>query len=91
MSLDEAVATRLRSELLALTTRTRVTTLFVTHDLEEAVQLGDRLFFLSDRPARIVFERLLPPRGERSKDVIASISAEMRARMAQAAAGVGEA
>src|SRR6201999_2837599 len=44
VSLDEAVATRLRSELVALTTRTKVTTLFVTHDLEEAVQLGDHLF-----------------------------------------------
>ena len=65
--------------------RTKVTTLFVTHDLEEAVELGDRLFFLSDRPARIIFEKVLPPRGERSKDVIASISEEMRALVAQAA------
>jgi ABC-type nitrate/sulfonate/bicarbonate transport system ATPase subunit len=85
VSLDEAVATRLRSELLALTARTRVTTLFVTHDLEEAVELGDRLFFLSDRPARIIFEKVLPPRGTRSKDVIASISEEIRALVAQAA------
>jgi ABC-type nitrate/sulfonate/bicarbonate transport system ATPase subunit len=86
VSLDEAVATRLRSELVALTTRTRVTTLFVTHDIEEAVEVGDRLFFLSDRPARIIFEKVLPPRGARSKDVIASISEEMRARIMQAAA-----
>jgi ABC-type nitrate/sulfonate/bicarbonate transport system ATPase subunit len=88
VSLDEAVATRLRSELLALTARTRVTTLFVTHDLEEAVELGDRLFFLSDRPARIIFEKVLPPRGARSTDVIASISEEMRALVAQAAIDV---
>jgi ABC-type nitrate/sulfonate/bicarbonate transport system ATPase subunit len=85
VSLDETVATRLRNELVALTMRTKVTTLFVTHDLAEAVQLADRLFFLSDRPARILFEKSLPPpRGSRSKDVITSISDEMRARVSRA-------
>jgi NitT/TauT family transport system ATP-binding protein len=89
VSLDETVAGRLRDELVALTTRTRVTTLFVTHDLEEAVQLADRLFFLSDRPTRIMLEKTLPPpRGARSRDVVAAISAEMRALVAQAVTGV---
>jgi ABC-type nitrate/sulfonate/bicarbonate transport system ATPase subunit len=88
VSLDETVAARLRDELVALTTRTKATTLFVTHDLTEAIQLADRLFFLSDRPARIVVERSLPPpRGSRSKELIASISDEMRALVSQAAAG----
>ena len=87
VSLDEAVATRLRNELVALTTRTKVTTLFVTHDLAEAIQLADRLFFLSDRPARIIAEKSLPPpRGTRSGDVIASISDEMRLLVSQATA-----
>ena len=46
----------------------RVTTLLVTHDLAEAIQLADRLFFLSDRPARVMLEKSLPPpRGTRSK------------------------
>lgn len=91
VSLDEAVADRLRSELMALTTRTSVTTLLVTHRLEEAVQLADRLFFLSDRPAHIIFEKaLLLPRGTRSKDVIASISEEMRVLVARAATGTGQ-
>ena len=88
VSLDEAVADRLRDELVALTTRTKVTTLFVTHDLEEAVQLADRLFFLSDRPTRIILEKALPPpRGARSRDAVASISQEMRALVAQAVTG----
>ena len=85
VSLDDAVATRLRNELVALTTRTRTTTLFVTHDLAEAIQLADRLFFLSDRPTRIISEKTLPPpRGTRSGDVIASISDEMRLLVSQA-------
>jgi ABC-type nitrate/sulfonate/bicarbonate transport system ATPase subunit len=86
VSLDEATASRLRNELVALTTRTRATTLFVTHNLAEAIQLADRLFFLSDRPAHIIAEKTLPPpRGKRSKDVIASISDEIRILLAQAA------
>lgn len=79
VSLDEVVAARLREELLALTTRTKITTLLVTHDLAEAVQLADRLFFLSDRPTRIVSEQALPPpRGSRTTGMVASISEEMR-------------
>ena len=90
VSLDEATASRLRSELVALTTRTKVTTLFVTHDLSEAIQLADRLFFLSERPTRIIAEKTLPPpRGTRSKDVIAAIGDEMRAVLAEAAAEAG--
>jgi ABC-type nitrate/sulfonate/bicarbonate transport system ATPase subunit len=91
VSLDETTAARLRSELMELTTRTSVTTLLVTHRLEEAVQLADRLFFLSDRPAHIILEKpLLLPRRTRSKEVIASISEEMRALMARAAIDAGQ-
>ena len=90
VSLDEAVADLLRNELVALTTRTSVTTLFVTHNLAEAVRLADRLFFLSDRPARIIVEKSLPPpRGTRSKDAIASISDEMRMLVSRATADAG--
>ena len=87
VSLDEAIAGRLREELLALTARAKATTLFVTHDLTEAVQMADRLFFLSDRPARIILEKALPlPRGARKQDVVASICDEMRALLAARAA-----
>ena len=90
VSLDETVAARLRDELVALTTRTKVTTLFVTHDLEEAIQLSDRLFFLSDRPTRIIAEKSLPPpRGKRSADVIASIGDEMRPLVSRAMTDAG--
>ena len=37
--------------------RRSITTLLVTHDLDDAVRLGDRLFLLSPRPARIVADR----------------------------------
>jgi len=53
-SLDRPLAVRLRDELSLLVDRRPVTTLLVTHDLDEAVRLADRLFLLSARPARIV-------------------------------------
>ncbi len=85
VSLDEAVAARLRKELVALVTRTEVTTLMVTHDLSEAVQLADRLFLLSDRPAHIVLEKALSmPRGSRSKEMISAISDEIRVAVSPA-------
>jgi ABC-type nitrate/sulfonate/bicarbonate transport system ATPase subunit len=89
VSLDEAIADRLRDELTALTSRTKVTTLFVTHDLTEAIQLADRLFFLSDRPARIVLDKSLPPREARSQEVIAAIRDELRALLMQATPAAG--
>jgi ABC-type nitrate/sulfonate/bicarbonate transport system ATPase subunit len=90
VSLDEATADRLRDELVALTKRTSVTTLFVTHDVAEAIQLADRLFFLSDRPARIIAEKALPPpRGARSPEVVASIANEMRLLLSRVGTGPG--
>jgi ABC-type nitrate/sulfonate/bicarbonate transport system ATPase subunit len=78
VSLDEAVAARLREEVAVLTERHRMTTLLVTHDLRDAVQLADRLFFLSARPASIVSEIALPPpRGMRSKQVIDRVLEEL--------------
>ena len=60
-----------------------------TRHLFEAIQLADRLFFLSDRPARVMLEKSLPPpRGARSREAIVSIGDEMRAWMA---AGTGRA
>ena len=80
VSLDEAVAGRLREEVAVLTERHRMTTLLVTHDLRDAVQLADRLFFLSARPASIVSETSLPPpRRMRSKQAIDGILEELRA------------
>src|SRR6185437_2046626 len=53
-SLDAPTAQHLRDLLLALWARRRPTILFVTHDLREALSLGDRVLFLSASPGRIV-------------------------------------
>ncbi len=65
-SLDEPLAWRLRAGLHALWRRRRPTVLFVTHDLQEALSLSDRVLFMSQRPGRIVIDQpidLPHPRG----------------------------
>lgn len=55
-SLDAPTAQQLRDLLLALWERRRPTVLFVTHDLREALSLGDRILFLSAGPGRVVLD-----------------------------------
>ncbi|HEY5211040.1 MAG TPA: ABC transporter ATP-binding protein [Stellaceae bacterium] len=55
-SLDAPTAQRLRDSLLALWAKHQPTVLFVTHDLREALSLGDRILFLSAGPGRIVLD-----------------------------------
>src|SRR5229473_3224509 len=51
VSLDDALAARLREKLAELVDRRPVATLLVTHDVEEALGLADRLLLLSASPA----------------------------------------
>ncbi len=52
----------LQNELLRMWERTRTTILFVTHDLAEAITLGQRVVVLSKRPGRVtaVFDVPIP-------------------------------
>jgi NitT/TauT family transport system ATP-binding protein len=52
-ALDSVTRTIMRRELLRIWQTERRTILFVTHDIDEAVQLADRVVILSSRPARI--------------------------------------
>jgi NitT/TauT family transport system ATP-binding protein len=82
VSLDEALAARLREQLVSLVESRAMTTLLVTHDLEEAVRLADRVFLLSARPARIVAEiPLATPRRARSDGDIAAMTADISTRI----------
>jgi ABC-type nitrate/sulfonate/bicarbonate transport system ATPase subunit len=75
-SLDDALAGRLREEIAMLVASRPVMTLLVTHSLDDAVRLGDRLFFLSSRPARILTEVPIGiPREARGEAEIAAIRA----------------
>jgi NitT/TauT family transport system ATP-binding protein len=81
VSLDAALALRLRQELIALIEARRVTSLIVTHNLEEAIALADRVLIVSSRPARLIADVPIPlPRTERMGAEIASIRAEIVTR-----------
>jgi len=52
-ALDSITRVMMRGELLRIWQEERRTIVFVTHDIDEAVQLADRVVVLSSRPARI--------------------------------------
>lgn len=60
VSLDEPNAEKLRTLLETLRQDHPATILFVTHDLREALRLGDRIVLLSSPPARVLHEARNP-------------------------------
>jgi NitT/TauT family transport system ATP-binding protein len=67
--LDSLTRLAMQNELLSLWQKVGFTALLVTHDVEEALLLADRVIVLSDRPARIVTEfRIDKPRPRRRDD-----------------------
>ena len=71
-ALDALMSLRLRNELLRILAQERHTVLLITHDVEEAIHLADRVMVLSPRPTRIqaTFEVKLPhPRKLTSPEV----------------------
>jgi ABC-type nitrate/sulfonate/bicarbonate transport system ATPase subunit len=81
-SLDEALAARLREQIAILVDGRSVMTLLVTHDVDDAVRLGDRVFLLSPRPARILADLPIPtPRSARGEAEIAAIKADIARRI----------
>jgi NitT/TauT family transport system ATP-binding protein len=52
--LDAQTRVILQDQLLDIWSRTRVTILFITHDLHEAIGLADRVVLLSARPGKVM-------------------------------------
>ena len=59
-ALDEITREKLNDDLLRLAGASRLTTLFVTHSVTEAVYLSDRVVVISARPGQIVDEISVP-------------------------------
>ena len=80
-SLDDALAARLRDQIATLVDSRSVMTLLVTHNVDDAIRLGDRVFLLSPRPARILADLpIRTPRSARGEAEIAAIKADIARR-----------
>ena len=82
-ALDAQTRNKMQRELLQIWEETKKTVIFVTHSVDEAVYLADKIVILTPRPGRIheIYENPLPrPRDRTSvefaklrKDVLAEI------------------
>lgn len=86
-ALDALTKERLQDELADLSTRSGRTTLFITHDVEEAVFLGDRVVVMSSGPGRIIQSLDVPLDRPRSRADLASpeiqrLTLELRSMLA---------
>jgi ABC-type nitrate/sulfonate/bicarbonate transport system ATPase subunit len=71
-ALDALMNLRMRGELLRILAEERHTVLLITHDVEEAIHIADRILVLTPRPAQVqaAFEVALPhPRKLTSPEV----------------------
>jgi NitT/TauT family transport system ATP-binding protein len=71
-ALDELSREALRLELLRLWERDRVSVLFVTHSIREAVLLSDRICVMSERPGRVLAELPVDLPRPRSEELVAT-------------------
>jgi sulfonate transport system ATP-binding protein len=85
VSLDASLAARLREELLALALKRKATTLIVTHAVEEAISLADRIIVLSAAPGRILADRTIEtPREALTEECAVKLKDDIRSLMANA-------
>ena len=68
-ALDEQTRRLLQEQLLQLWERERKTVVFITHSMEEAVMLGDRVMLMTPRPGKVKEMIEIPLKRPRSRDV----------------------
>ncbi len=82
-ALDAITRDVLHEELTRIWLRTGVSVLFVTHNVREAVRLGQRVVLLSSRPGRVIRQwRVDVPQPRRIEDAaVADLSVEITTRL----------
>ena len=71
-SLDYSISRMLWTRFRQFWADSKVTTIFVSHNVDEAVFLGDRVCVMSSRPTRIVAEIAVPFGKERDLEIVSS-------------------
>jgi NitT/TauT family transport system ATP-binding protein len=87
-ALDAITREAMQEELTRIRSRTGKTILFVTHDIEEALVLADRVVLLAGQPAGIALERRvgLPLGHRREQPEMQALAAEFRAVLGERSA-----
>ena len=81
-ALDYFTRLKMRADLLRIWRHERKTVLFVTHDVDEALQLADRVFVLTRRPATLGLT--VPVTLQRPRDPDAAAYLQLRAQILNA-------
>jgi ABC-type nitrate/sulfonate/bicarbonate transport system ATPase subunit len=68
--LDAITRSTMQTWLLQVIEKIKASVLFVTHDIEEAIYLSDRIYVLSERPARIKEEVEIPLPKPREREIV---------------------
>lgn len=71
-ALDAITRSKMHYWLLNVVKELNTTILFITHDIEEAILLSDRIYVLSDKPATIKEEIVVDLPSQRKKDIVTS-------------------
>jgi len=77
-SLDAMTRRKMQEELLAIWDSTRKTILFVTHSIQEAALLGDRILVLSRGPGRVRRVRDNRAAGQRETEAPLAVQREIQ-------------
>lgn len=78
-ALDSLTRLQMRAEILRLWQREKMTILFVTHDVDESIQLADRIVVLTPRPARIA--EIVPVELAHPRDIGSAEYARIKKRL----------
>ena len=71
-ALDAITRSKMHYWLLEVIKELKATIIFITHDIEEAIFLSDRIYLLSDKPATIRKEIIVDLPKSRTKDIVTS-------------------
>lgn len=69
-ALDSITRRKLQQWLINLKSEMKSTILFITHDIEEAIFISDRIYVISEKPAVIKGEIKVNLQGSRNEDII---------------------
>jgi ABC-type nitrate/sulfonate/bicarbonate transport system ATPase subunit len=68
--LDAITRAKMHEWLLSVLDKLKTSVMFITHDVEEAILLSDRIYILSDKPAIINKTLSIDLKKPRHKDII---------------------